>query len=225
MTLIGGAIAQVFYQRSAEANVEGRLAAVVESVFRRLVSLGLFPSLLLILIGQDLFIAVFGDQWAEAGTYTQILSIYQFFNFAASPLGQLFSVLERQEVALVTNIALFLSRGLALWWGGQTGDIKLTLYLFSLSGVIVYGAYSIWLLISAGVSVRRCSSIVSRRLLISASVLGVCWLFCFALKLHSWSLLVVYGVGTIGYYGWTLAKDAELASLFRLFRLRLLGRS
>jgi O-antigen/teichoic acid export membrane protein len=217
LSLIGGSIGQVFFQRSAEANVEGNLSLVVESAFKRLVSLGLFPAFLLTLIGRDLFVAFFGERWADAGVYSQILSVYMFFNFIAAPLGQLFSVLERQEIALFTNVALFTSRFSALWLGGQMGDIMLTLYLFSASGVLVYGGYSLWLLVNAGVPLKFWFVTVGRGLLSSATILGVCWLISFSLDLHLWSLLVVYTLGAFVYYGWVLVSDKQLLRLSRQF--------
>jgi O-antigen/teichoic acid export membrane protein len=215
LSLIGGSIAQVFFQRSAEANVEGNLSIVVESAFKRLVSLGLFPALLLTFIGRDIFVAFFGERWADAGVYSQILSVYMFFNFIAAPLGQLFSVLERQEIALFTNVALFTSRFGALWFGGQMGDIMLTLYLFSVSGVLVYGGYSLWLLANAGVPLKVWFVTVGRGLLSSATILAVCWLISFSFDLHLWSLLVIYALGTFVYYGWVLISDEQLLRLSR----------
>lgn len=218
MILMGSAIAQVFFQRAAEVNIEGRLSMTVESVFRRLVSFGLFPMLLLMVTGRDLFVSLFGERWAEAGVYAQILGVYMFFNFIAAPLGQLFSVLERQEVALVTNILLLLSRFGALWLGGRTGDIKLTLSLFSVSGVLVYGGYSMWILRAAGVSLRYWWLSLFRSTLVSGILLGSSWLVCFSLDLHSWSLLAVYGAGAVLYYVWLITSDYQLSKLIRRMR-------
>ena len=72
MSLIGGSIAQVFFQRAAEAKNDGTLPALVERVFQILVALGMFPILMLTIIGADLFTVVFGERWAEAGClYTE----------------------------------------------------------------------------------------------------------------------------------------------------------
>jgi lipopolysaccharide exporter len=215
LILIGSAIAQVFFQRAAEAHLEGKLSMTVEALFQRLVSLGIFPILLLTVTGRELFVTFFGQRWAEAGVYTQILSIYVFFNFLAAPLSQLFSVLEKQEAALVTNVALFLSRFVALWIGGQTGDIRRTLYLFTASGVLVYGGYSLWLVTSAGVSVRSWGTILLRWLLPSGAILVIGWLICRSFELRSWGLLAVYGASAVVYYVWLLANDAQLSKLTR----------
>ena len=219
ISLVGGAVSQVFFQKASEAyNRTGNLSKIVEEVFKRLVSLGIFPILLLTLIGEDLFIVVFGQRWAEAGLYTQVLSIYMCFNLIAAPLGQLFSVLERQEVTLLVNILLFLFRFGALWFGGQTGDIIFTLCLFSLSGVLIYGGYSMWILHVAGLPLYNWWSSLFRSTFISGTFIGLGWLVCFSLGLNSYSTLVVYFLCAILYYIWIVRNDYQLLNLLRGIR-------
>ena len=144
MNIIGGAIAQVFYQRASEAKNKGQSAHVVENVYKRLVAIGLFPMLLLCLVGQDLFSVVFGHNWAEAGLYTQILAPWMFFVFISSPLSTLFSVFERQGSALIVHSTIFLTRLISLYIGGVLGNVYIALGLFSVTGVFVYGGLSVW---------------------------------------------------------------------------------
>lgn len=144
MSLIGGSIAQVFFQRAAEAKAHGVLVDVVENAFLWLVRVSLFPMFILTIIGRDLYTVVFGVNWAEAGVYTQILSIWAFFWFTSSPLSTLFSVLEKQEFDLKINLVLIATRFLALAIGGFVADARLSLLLFAISGIFVYG-YQTWL--------------------------------------------------------------------------------
>ena len=88
--------------------------------------------------------------WAQAGVYTQILSIYMFFNFISAPFGTLFTVLEKQENSLVIHILLLVSRVGTIWYGGRTGNMVLTLGLFSVWGILVYGGLSLWLVRTVG---------------------------------------------------------------------------
>jgi lipopolysaccharide exporter len=147
MTLLGGAIAQVFYQRTTElrSNPEN-LSKSVELVFRRLTAIGLFPAVILGIAGPELFRIIFGANWIEAGQYAQILSPWMFFLFISSPLSNLFSTLERQELALIVNIVILSTRFVALIIGGLTHNIYLTLIIWSASGVLVYGGLALWLL-------------------------------------------------------------------------------
>ncbi|MHB1295972.1 MAG: lipopolysaccharide biosynthesis protein [Anaerolineae bacterium] len=139
MSFIGGAIAQVFFQRAAQANVEGRLGDLVGNTLRTLSGIGFYPVLTLAITGQSIFRVVFGPDWAEAGVYTQILAPWVLLWFISSPLSTVYSVLERQGSFLRLNVAILAARLLSLVLGGVLGSARLGLALFSLSGVITYG--------------------------------------------------------------------------------------
>ena len=151
MNIIGGAVAQVFYQRACDAKNKGEAAAVVENLYSRLVAIGLFPMLLLCLIGKDLFSIVFGQNWAEAGLYAQILAPWMFLVFISSPLSTLFSVYERQGSALIVHFSIFVTRLISLYIGGVLENVYIALGLFSVTGVIVYGGLAVWNMKLAGV--------------------------------------------------------------------------
>jgi O-antigen/teichoic acid export membrane protein len=146
MTLLGSALAQVFYQRTAElrSNPE-KLSKSVELVFRRLVAIGLFPAVVLGIAGPELFRIIFGANWLEAGRYAQILSPWMFILFISSPLSILFATLERQELALIVNSIILCTRIAALVIGGLTHNIYLTLIIWSGTGVLVYAGLALWL--------------------------------------------------------------------------------
>ena len=141
VNLVGANIATVFFQHASEVHHQGTLRASVERMFRYLIAIFLFPSLMLCLIGKDLFMVAFGSRWAEAGIYTQILSIYVLFWFMAVPLGIALNVLEKQALELRLVIVILLTRVLALWIGGSLGSARLALALFSIVGVVVYGYF------------------------------------------------------------------------------------
>jgi lipopolysaccharide exporter len=165
MSLIGAAIGQVFFQRAAEAKAKGKLTPLVENTFQRLVTLSLFPMVMLAIIGRDLYVVVFGSDWAEAGVYTQILSIWIFFWFISSPLTTLFRVLEKQEFALKFNITLFITRFVSLGVGGYFANARLALILFSISGIFMYGYLSMAVMIASGITFSRMIKILASALL------------------------------------------------------------
>jgi O-antigen/teichoic acid export membrane protein len=152
MSLIGGSIGQVFFQRAAEANFGGTLDSLVENVFKILFKLGIFPMLILLLMGKDIFTVFFGPQWGIAGIYVQILSIWAFVWFISSPLGEIVLILEKQSWGLWWNMIVFSSRLISFIIGGILGDVFIALLLFSLSGVIVYGYFIVKSLGYSGLS-------------------------------------------------------------------------
>ncbi len=170
MSLFGGSISQVFFQRAAEARLKGTLAVLVENAFRRLVMFGTFPIMLLTIIGRDLFVVAFGERWAEAGVYTQILSTWVFFQLMSGPLSTLFSVLERQEMGLRVNMLLIITRFLALGIGGLLGNARLALALYSASGILGYGWMCIWILKASKVSRAQILQVLFKYLGVSMAI-------------------------------------------------------
>jgi lipopolysaccharide exporter len=209
MSIIGSAIAQVFYQRASEANHEGQLADVVEKVFQRLVMLGMFPLLVLSLIGEDLFVIVFGSSWQEAGIYTQILSLWTFFWFIASPMGTLFRVLEKQEFSLIVNIVIFGSRFLALGIGGMLGSARVSLGLFAITGILIYGYYNLAIVKAAGVPYRNVIRVLFHNFLLFLPN-GVLILVLKYLSVQPYIILFVAIIILVTYYSILMIRDTDL---------------
>lgn len=157
MGLIGGAVAQVFFQRASVAKHEGNLAEVVRTTVTRLILFGSFPLLLVMIMGSELFSVVFGKQWAEAGIYAQILAPWILFAFFGSPISTLFLVLEKQRSHLVFNALLLGTRFASLLIGGFAGNILLSLVLYAGSGTVMWIGLCLYLVSKAGSSVRSLS--------------------------------------------------------------------
>lgn len=222
MSLIGNAVAQVFFQKAADTRSRsGDLTRLVEEVFVRLNSLGIFPILVLIVIGRDLFIVVFGERWAEAGFYVQIMGFLAFFQFISSPISTLFSVLEKQRSALLFNIILLTTRTVSLICGGLTGDPRIALALFSGAGVLVYAIFTIWILSIAGVSLSKMFKLLLKNAGISTPMLSIVvlakWIVCIS------PVWVVFSgiISSILYYIIIFKKDQIFQEHFKILIKRL----
>jgi len=155
MSLVGGAISQVFLQKAAAAKRDGTLPGLVEKLFALLLATSLAPLSVLAVSGEVIFSCIFGHRWLEAGTYAQILAVWAAVWFVSSPLSMLFNVLERQGFGLKINIMIFLSRFLSIAVGGWLQDVKIALWLFSFSGILVYGYLCVSIMLASGVSYRK----------------------------------------------------------------------
>ena len=155
MNTIGKAISQVFFQRSAEAYRENTLGTLFRDTVQMLSRLGLFPMIILAVVGREIFIVCLGENWSEAGVYTQILSLYAFIWFVSSPISTLVSVIEKQEISLYLNIVNLTSRVLSLAVGGVLHQARLGLLLYSISGIVLYGWLLLWLGKIVGVPPKR----------------------------------------------------------------------
>ena len=209
MNLIGASIAQAFFSRASEAKNNGNLQQLVESTFRQLVSLSLFPLLLLTIIAPELFIVFFGKNWAEAGVYTQILSIWMFFWFISSPLSNLYFILEKQEFILNLNIAIFITRVLSLLIGGVYHDAHLALILFAISGILTYGYLSIAIVVMVGIKFKTIFKILSDYTWPFVPVGLVLW-GAKALMVPHWIIVLLGALGTLGFYIWLLKNNPAI---------------
>ena len=139
MSLLGGSIAQVFFPSAAkEYNETGKLTNIVNSTFKRLVQIGIFPFMILGFFGGPLFGFVFGNNWVEAGVYAQILSIYVLFQFISSPLSTVFSIYNRQGTFLFLSLSQLINRMIALILFAQFGVARNCLIAYSAVSSIFY---------------------------------------------------------------------------------------
>lgn len=199
-SLIGGSISQVFFQRASEAKFGGRLSSIVESTVLQLSMLGLFPLLLLSIIGEDAFVVVFGARWAEAGVYVQILAIWMFFVFITSPIGTLFSILEKQKLSLILNILFLPMRVGALVIGGMLGNARIAIMLFSLVGIVTYAGMFFWLIGKSGVSISRVSNKLLTYLAYSMPLLILTALAQWGTSLNSQQITFIGALDIFCYY-------------------------
>jgi len=135
--IFGQAISQVFFQKAASIKKDiKKLSIVVESIFYFLITLSMFPALLLCILGNDFFSLFLGPNWSEAGIYAQIFSFSILVEFSSAPIGSLFNVLNKQREALFFNILLMLIRTISLISGCLTGNIYITILFFVIGDII-----------------------------------------------------------------------------------------
>jgi lipopolysaccharide exporter len=213
---LGTSISQAFFPQAAEAKSNNRLPELVESTFRRLTSFSIFPLLILMVIGEDLFRVVFGAEWGEAGVYTQYLSIWMFFWFMSAPMGVLFRVLEKQEMHLRINILIFVTRLVSLYAGGSLGSPRLAIILFSLSGVLSYGYMTLAIIHASGMEWGRIARILAKYLVLFLP-LGIALAAMTAYSVSIWLRIALSVVVGLAYYYHILVSDAELSKVLSKF--------
>ena len=98
ISVIGQSFGQVFYQRVSKLFSESK--DIFNPLFKTFVLLffiAIIPFSILYFWGGDIFSIVFGKQWKIAGQYSEILSIWMFFNFILSPISNILIVLRMQK--------------------------------------------------------------------------------------------------------------------------------
>jgi O-antigen/teichoic acid export membrane protein len=155
VSIFGNSIGQVFYQRSAKAYHEGGNKPIMEGTLKYLSLISFFPMMLIAIIGRELFVVVFGNSWADAGSYSQILSLWVFLVFMTTPLSYIPNVYGKYEKFLLYQIINLITRVGSLVYGGMRGDVWLALWLFTLSGIVVYAAMLFWITGLTGVKAKQ----------------------------------------------------------------------
>ncbi len=218
MSFIGSSLSQVFFQRASVANSQGSLDALVETVFKLLVIIGLFPILTLTFVGSDVFSVIFGSSWAEAGVYAQILSIWAFVWFISSPLSSIYVVMEKQQFGLQFNIFNFITRLLSLVIGGMMGSARIALVLFALSGTVVYGYLCYKMLSYSGVKMSHVRHIVLSKLLLFLPVGAILFILKYV-GTNEYLIVGIAGSFIALYYLYVIRTDEEIYEFLKRFKL------
>lgn len=208
--LIGNSITSIFFQKaSVEKNLTGSAKKIVKTVHSRLISLGIFICLVLMTAGPELFSFALGAQWSVAGIYAQILAPWFFVAFISTPLFSIFSIFEKQTSSLAFNLLLLLSRIIVIVISGLLADPILAMLLLSSTGVLFWTWMNMYLLKTAGVSVREGLQEILYYLALGA-------LFCMPIilaKYYSVTPTLLFAIlvfMTGGYYLVVIYQDTQL---------------
>jgi lipopolysaccharide exporter len=220
---IGNSIATVFFQKASyEKNLTGSFKNTVKIVHSRLISIGLFGCLMIMIIGPELFAFIFGNKWYTAGIYAQILTPWFFVAFISVPLSSIFKVLEKQDVGMWFNIFLFISEMVVLYLGGISGNPIIAMILLSLNGIIFWSWMNMYLLKISNVSVKETLNEILKYLLfglILCSPLIIAKYF----SVQSNLLIVVGIIVSIIYYSIILYRDSLLKAGLLDFIKKIIG--
>jgi O-antigen/teichoic acid export membrane protein len=105
-SLIGSAVAKAYYAEIAALgkNNIGKIRKISFSVQKRLFSIGLPLTVLAALIGEFLFVGVFGEKWRIAGSYAALLAPFILFQFTSAPLMEVINVVGSQLNFLILHL-------------------------------------------------------------------------------------------------------------------------
>lgn len=146
--LLGKAVSDVFYPRITKAAQDGEdLLGHILRATGILFAIGIVPFGLLVLFGPWLFSFVFGGDWAMAGEYARWLALFFLFNFINKPCVAAVPALGIQRGLLVYELFSTGGKVLGLFIGFYWLDSDLwAVALFSIVGVVAYGAMMLWIL-------------------------------------------------------------------------------
>ncbi|MBX3008364.1 MAG: oligosaccharide flippase family protein [Melioribacteraceae bacterium] len=110
LQLIGASVSQVFYQKGAEIyNDKKDLWGLTKKIIIRLSFIGLVIFTPLLIFGEQIFAIVFGNQWAPAGSFAQILVPWLLAKFIISPISTIPIILNKQKINFLISTIINIS--------------------------------------------------------------------------------------------------------------------
>ncbi|AKB51017.1 O-antigen flippase Wzx [Methanosarcina barkeri str. Wiesmoor] len=213
---LGAAIEQVFFQKISavkNGNEPGGMKDIVGEVYKKLILIGVFPTILLLILGKEIFTFIYGESWYISGIYIKILVPWIFLVFISQPISSLYMVFDKQGVWFTFSITLLISRVIALVIGGTYGSPEFALGLFSFTGVLFWIWNNSYLLNLAGINKIESTKMFAKCMTISTIVL----LPLILLKVFSVNFYIIclaVGLITPVYYGITLHDDPTFKRIF-----------
>lgn len=120
VTLVTGAVSQVFFQRFADTP-RGQVQSLVKKSVKASAAIGIGPFLILLLLAPTIFPWYLGAQWMPSGYIAQALVPWLFLNVATSPISTVFIVTQRQHELFMFAV-VYMATGLgSIFWGYRAG--------------------------------------------------------------------------------------------------------
>ena len=145
--LISKSIGQVYFQKVSE-HAKSSPHLLLKDVYRVLSKLSLLSVLLflpIVFFGEELFLIVFGEEWAQAGGYGQILVYSVAIKFAVSPLSTIFLALDKIRIASIWQLAYFCVTVLVLIFA-TSFEFEEFLWIYVISDITMYLIYLLLIL-------------------------------------------------------------------------------
>lgn len=155
ISYISRSVAHPFFIGAAEAQISGNLALITSLVHRRLIMVGLFPVLAVILAGPDFFELWLGGPHRQTGIYAAYIGSWLVLGSTVSPLTRVYDVTEHQRLDFLMALVLLVCLSSALVLGGRTGSIDTMLIAGGVTGTLVRGIQLCVILRLAGVPWRE----------------------------------------------------------------------
>lgn len=204
--IVGSSVSQVFFPRAELAHRQGTLDELVVSTFQKLLTIGLFPILVLSLIGPELIGLIFGSDWVVAGVFLRLLSPYLLFNFLSASLSPVFSVLGKQKEYLLFNITYFLLAVSAFIIGGYKHDAELAVTLFGTIAFLLYCYFGAKIFQISGVTLSAIWLAVST-VLVPIIRFFIPILFVVMLPIKEYVSIILSLILTLAYFIYILRRE------------------
>ncbi|MDD2664487.1 MAG: oligosaccharide flippase family protein [Dechloromonas sp.] len=140
MSLIGGAISQVYLSRAPEEKRQGRLGEFTLQVIGGLFRTGIGPLIFAGIIAPSVFPLIFGSEWERAGNIVSWMTPWFIMHFLSSPVSMVLHITERQKTAVFLQVIGLLLRVGSVIVFAVSAPVFIT-EAYAISGFFFYALY------------------------------------------------------------------------------------
>jgi len=149
MMILAGASAKVYNQKVTQLyndkeDAYGFTMRLLKSLVKKIV----IPFLIIVIFAPDIFGFIFGEEWREAGVYTQILSPWLWMVFFTATIAFIPSLLNMQKKALLLEVIYTIFRIIGIGIGIWYESVNIALICYSIIGFLMLN-YNIWWMLSS----------------------------------------------------------------------------
>lgn len=116
MSLIGGAVAQVYLSEAPIYYQSGKLKEFTYKTITSLIKISIIPMILVAILSPMLIPIIFGIEWGRVGTLITWMVPWFLLQFIASPVSMVLHITDNQKSALVLQIIGALLRVGTIWF-------------------------------------------------------------------------------------------------------------
>ena len=211
MSYVGRSVAHPFFVIAAEEQFAGNLSRITSLVHRRLIMIGLFPVLAVMLAGPDFFELWLGTSFRQAGIYAAYIAAWLVLSSTVSPLTRVYDVTEQQRLDFMMALLLLTSLSAAWILGGLSGSIDVMLIAGGITGAVVRGLQLVVILRLARVPWRE--GIAPYRDFFVLALPGLALIGAALLFENKWITTGALILGAVCYFGLAAWKE----QLFKTF--------
>ncbi len=205
MSFVARSVAHPFFVSAAEAQTSGNLAPIASVVHRRLLMVGFFPVLAVMLTGPDFFELWLGEPHRQTGVYAVYIAPWMVLGSIASPLTRVYDVKESQRLDFLMAMLLLVCLSVALTLGGLSGDVDTMLIAGGVVGALIRAIQLIVILRLAQVPWQELFAPYRDFLILSLPGLAIIMVgLWFGDK---WMTTGALAIGGLGYFGLAIWKE------------------
>jgi O-antigen/teichoic acid export membrane protein len=138
LKLIATPIQTVYFRTVAQSpNENEKISDFTFGFIKKMMYIAIFPIVLVMTFGENIFSFLLGNQWDEAGLIAAIMCPYFFFYFCYSCITYLRVAIGKQKVNLVTTIIQILSMIIALIFALKIDNTMVVITIFAVVNTLL----------------------------------------------------------------------------------------